>query len=99
VRGALLVSLRYDKDAGVRLKALEGLQQYVSQDQRVRDAVLEALLRDPDANVRRATIDLLVPVKHDSSVRQVLRQVSTQDENPYIRTVSYNALQGADSIQ
>jgi hypothetical protein len=29
----------------------------------------------------------------------VLRQVSTQDENPYIRTVSYNALQGSDSIQ
>jgi len=99
VRGSLLVSLRYDKDAGVRLKALEGLERYVSQDQRVRDAVLEALARDPDAKVRTAAIDLLTPVQRDSSVRQVLRQVSTQDENPYIRTVSYNALQGADSIQ
>jgi hypothetical protein len=99
VRGALMVSLRYDKDAGVRLKALEGLQGYVSQDLRVRDAVLEALAHDPDAQVRTAAIDLLVPVQHDSSVRQVLRQVSTQDDNPYIRTVSYNALQGSDSIQ
>lgn len=99
VRGALMVSLRYDKDAGVRLKALEGLEGYVSQDQRVRDALLEALAHDPDAKVRTAAIDLLVPVQHDSSVRQVLRQVSTQDDNPYIRTVSYNALQGADSIQ
>jgi hypothetical protein len=99
VRGALMVSLRYDKDAGVRLKALEGLQDYVSQDQRVRDALLEALAHDPDAKVRTAAIDLLVPVQHDSSVRQVLRQVSTQDDNPYIRTVSYNALQGSDSIQ
>jgi hypothetical protein len=99
VRGALLVSLRYDKDPGVRLKALEGLERYVSQDQRVRDAVLEALARDPDAKVRTAAIDLLTPVQRDSSVRQVLRQVSTQDENPYIRTVSYNALQGSDSIQ
>jgi HEAT repeats len=99
VRGALMVSLRYDKDAGVRLKALEGLERYVSQDVRVRDAVLEALAHDPDAQVRTAAIDLLVPVQHDSSVRQVLRQVSTQDDSPYIRTVSYNALQGSDSIQ
>jgi hypothetical protein len=99
VRAALLVSLRYDKDAGVRLKALEGLDRYVSQDQRVRDALLEALAHDPDAQVRTAAIDLLAPVQHDSSVRQVLRQVSTQDENPYIRTVSYNALQGSNSIQ
>ncbi len=99
VRHALMVSLRYDKDPGVRLKALEGLQRYVGQDQRVRDAVLEALAHDPDAQVRTAAIGLLEPVQSDSSVRQVLRTVSTQDENPYIRTVSYNALQGSDSIQ
>ncbi|HEX7159184.1 MAG TPA: HEAT repeat domain-containing protein [Edaphobacter sp.] len=99
IRNALLVSLRYDKDPGVRLKALEGLEPYVGQDQRVRDAVLEALARDPNAQVRVAAIGLLEPVHQDSSVRQVLRTVSTQDENPYIRTVSYNALQGAGSIQ
>ncbi len=99
VRNALLVSLRYDKDSSVRMKALEGLEPYVGQDQRVRDAILEALMRDPSAQVRSAAIDLLQPVHQDSSVRQVLRTVSTQDENPYIRTASYNALQGADSIQ
>jgi hypothetical protein len=99
VRGALLVSLRYDKDPGVRLKALEGLESFIAQDQRVRDAVLEALAHDPDAQVRMAAVGLLTPVQHDSSVRQVLRTVSTQDDNPYIRTVSFNTLQGSDSIQ
>jgi len=99
VRAALLVSLRYDKDAGVRLKALEGLESFIGQDQRVRDAVLESLAHDPDAGVRMAAVGLLTPVQHDSSVRQVLRTVSTQDENPYIRTVSNNTLQGSDSIQ
>lgn len=99
VRGALLVSLRYDKDPGVRLKALEGLEAYIGQDQRVRDAVLETLAHDPDADVRMAAVSLLAPVQHDSSVRKVLRTVSTQDENPYIRTVSFNTLQGSDSIQ
>lgn len=99
IRNALLVSLRYDKNAGVRMKALEGLQPYVGLDQRVRDAVLESLMHDQSAEVRTAAIGLLAPVESDSSVRQVLRTVSTQDENPYIRTASFNALQSSSDIQ
>jgi hypothetical protein len=99
IRHALMVSLRYDVDAGVRMKALEGLQRYVGQDQHVRDAVLEAVAHDQDAEVRRAAIGLLEPVQSDSSVRQVLRTVATRDANPYIRTASYNALQNSADIQ
>jgi len=99
VRNALLVSLRYDKSPAVRLKALEGLQPYVAQDQRVRDAVLEALMHDQSAPVRTQAISLLTPVQSDSSVRQVMRTVSTTDVNPYIRTVSMQALQGTADIQ
>ncbi len=99
IRGQLMVALRYDKDPGVRMKALEGLQHYVGQDRRVRDAVLEALMNDNDARVRTAAIGLLEPVQSDSSVRNVLRTVSTQDENPFIRTASFNALQGSGGIQ
>jgi hypothetical protein len=99
IRHALMVSLRYDEDAGVRMKALEGLQRYVGQDQHVRDAVLEAVAHDRDAEVRRTAIGLLEPVQSDSSVRQVLRTVASQDTNPYIRTASYNALQNAADIQ
>jgi hypothetical protein len=99
IRHALMVSLRYDEDAGVRLKALEGLERYIGQDQHVRDAVLEAVAHDRDAEVRRTAIGLLEPVQSDSSVRQVLRTVAMQDANPYIRTASYNALQNAADIQ
>ncbi len=99
IRSALLVSLRYDKNPGVRMKALDGLQPYVGQDRRVRDAVLEALLHDSSAEVRITAIGLLQPVQADSSVRRVLRTVSTSDENSHIRTASFQALQGADSIQ
>ena len=70
-----------------------------AQDQRVRDGVLEALMHDSSAQVRTAAIGLLEPVQSDSSVRQVLRTVSTQDENPYIRTASFHALQSAADIQ
>jgi hypothetical protein len=99
IRHALMVSLRYDSDAGVRMKALEGLQRYVGQDQHVRDAVAEALMSDPDAGVRKTAIEMLEPVRSDSSVQQVLRTVSTQDTNPYIRTASFQALQDVANIQ
>ncbi|HEY6413045.1 MAG TPA: HEAT repeat domain-containing protein [Edaphobacter sp.] len=99
IRNQLLVSMLYDEDAGVRLKAMQGLQRYVGQDPRVRDAIAEALSRDPSADVRKEAVSTLVPVKTDSTVRQVLRTVSTQDVNPYIRTASYNALQDAADIQ
>jgi hypothetical protein len=99
IRNQLLVSMLYDEDAGVRLTALQGLQRYVGQDPRVRDAIAEALSRDPSAEVRKQAVATLVPVKTDSAVRQVLRTVSTQDVNPYVRTISYNALQDSANIQ
>jgi hypothetical protein len=99
IRHALMVSLRYDSDAGVRMKALEGLQRFVGQDQHVRDAVAEALMSDRDAGVRKVAIEMLEPVRSDSSVQQVLRTVSTQDTNPYIRTASFQALQDTANIQ
>jgi len=99
IRSALLVSLRYDKNPNVRLNALEGLQPYVAEDHKVRDAVLEALMHDTSPQVRTRAISLLQPVESDSSVRQVMRTVSTTDENPYIRNVSTHALAGTADIQ
>ncbi len=99
IRATLLASLRTDKNPGVRLKALEGLQPYVAQDEHVRDAVAQALLGDQSSLVRTRAISILEPVQSDTSVRQVLRTVSTSDENPYIRTVSTQALLGSSSIQ
>ena len=99
VRAALLASLRGDQSPGVRLKALEGLQPYVSQDEQVRDAVSQTLLTDASSVVRTKAFTMLKPVESDASVRQVLRTVSTTDANPYIRTVSTQALQNTSAIQ
>ena len=98
-RDALLVSLRYDKSAAVRLRALDGLQPYIAEDQKVRDAVLESLMRDSSAEVRTRAIGMLEPVEGDSSVRRVLHTVSTQDDSPYIRNASMQALGNVDGIQ
>ncbi len=99
IRATLVSSLRNDKSPVVRLKALDGLQPYVAQDEHVRDAVLDALLYDKNAEVRAQAISMLTPVQADSSVRQVLRTVSSQDANPAIRNASFQVLQGSADIQ
>ncbi|MDR3726730.1 MAG: HEAT repeat domain-containing protein [Terracidiphilus sp.] len=99
IRDALMVSLRYDKNAGVREKALQGLEPYVAEDVRVRDAVLEALMNDSDPRIRTAAINILEPVEADTSVRQVLHTVANSDRNPYIRTVSRQVLSRVPEIQ
>jgi hypothetical protein len=99
LRNALLVALRYDKNARVRLQALAGLKPYVAEDMRVRDGVLEALMNDQDATVRSRAIELLQPVEADSSVREVLHTVASEDDNPHIRTISNEILDESPQIQ
>jgi HEAT repeat protein/putative zinc finger protein len=99
IRDALMVVLRYDKNAGVRLKALDGLGPYVAADTRVRDAVLEALLNDTDPRIRTEAVNILEPVEADTSVRQVLHSVANSDQNPQIRTVSRQVLSRVPEIQ
>ena len=99
IRDALMVALRYDKNEGVREKALKGLGPYVAEDMRVRDAVLEALLNDSDPRIRTTAINILEPVEGDTSVRQVLSTIATSDQNPQIRTVSREVLSRAPEIQ
>ncbi|HXR39452.1 MAG TPA: HEAT repeat domain-containing protein [Terracidiphilus sp.] len=99
IRDALMVVLRYDKNAGVRQKALEGLEPYVAEDLRVRDAVLEALLNDSDPRIRTEAVNILEPVEADTSVRQVLHTVANSDQNPHIRTVSREVLSRVPEIQ
>lgn len=99
IRDALMVALRYDKNEGVREKALKGLAPYVTEDVRVRDAVLEALMYDSDARIRTAAINILGPVEADTSVRQVLTSVANSDRNPQIRNVSRQVLNRVPQIQ
>jgi hypothetical protein len=99
IRDALMAALRYDRNAGVREKALDGLEPYVAEDLRVRDAVLEALLSDSDPQIRGEAINILEPVEADTSVRQVLTSVADSDQNPHIRTVSRQVLSHVPEIQ
>jgi anti-sigma factor RsiW len=99
IRNALLTALRFDRNAGVRQKALQGLEPYVAEDMRVRDAVLTTLMDDVDPRIRNAALNILGPVEADTSVRQVLHSVANTDRNPYIRTVSRQFLDNVPEIQ
>jgi hypothetical protein len=99
IRDALMVALRYDKDRGVREKALKGLEPYVAQDMRVRDAVLEALLNDSEPHIRTEAINILEPVEADTTVRQVLSTVAASDRSPQIRYVSRQVLSRVPEFQ
>ena len=92
VREALIYALHYDSNPGVRLKAIEGLGSYVKDDVRVRDAVLAALVSDTNPGVRTQALHLLEPVKADSTVRAVLRQLADNDQNQYIRSQARTVL-------
>ena len=99
IRDVLMVALRYDRNVGVREKALRGLEPYVAQDIRVRDAVLESLLNDSDPRIRSEAISLLEPVEADTTVRQVLSTVATSDQSPQIRNVSRQVLRRVPEFQ
>jgi hypothetical protein len=86
VREALIYALRYDSNPGVRLKAIDGLGPYVKSDPRVRDAMLEALVHDSNPGVRTEALRLLEPVRADSSVRSVLKELAQDDQNQFIRS-------------
>ncbi len=99
LRDALMIALRYDRSAQVRLKALVGLQPYVGEDVQVRDALLEALMNDPDAQIRARAISMLTPVDADTSVRQVLSTVAEQDQDLHVRNASRLMLERVSEIQ
>ncbi|HEV2988136.1 MAG TPA: HEAT repeat domain-containing protein [Candidatus Angelobacter sp.] len=86
IREALVASLRFDKNPGVRLAVLEGLKGYVRGDVRVRDALVEALIHDLNPGVRTTALGLLNPVRTDTSVHEALKMLAQHDKDDFIRS-------------
>jgi len=86
IREALVVSLRFDKNPGVRLAVLDGLKGYVRGDFRVRDALVEALIHDINPGVRTKALDLLNPALTDTSVHEALKMLAEHDKDDFIRS-------------
>ena len=73
VRDALILALR-DPNAGVRMKAMEGLKPYANENE-VRTAITKVLLNDSNPGLRTQAIDVLTGSSNSTIDRNVDRQV------------------------
>jgi HEAT repeat protein len=80
----------HDPNAGVRLKALEGLKS-LGGDAQVRRTLAQALITDDNPAVRMQVVDLLVANRDDAMVG-VLQGVVQREDNSYVRQKCEKAL-------
>jgi len=80
-------ALRHDQNAGVRLKAMEGLKP-LAHDPEVRAALASALLNDENPGVRTQAIDLLTAgpgLSVDRDIVGTLQELMLHENNAYVR--------------
>jgi hypothetical protein len=101
VRDALVYTIRNDRNAAVRLKALEGLQSFISEAD-VRGALADVLSSDANPGMRIKAIDLLMQGLDspqspgqivDPRMVGVLQEMIQREENPYMRQNAQRALE------
>jgi hypothetical protein len=87
VREALVFALANDQNAGVRLKAMDGLKAY-AHDPAVQGALAQVLLRDANAGMRTQAIDLLTTgpaTDLDRRVVGAMQELMGREDNTYVR--------------
>jgi hypothetical protein len=103
VRDALVYTIRNDRNAAVRLKALEGLQSFIGEAD-VRGALADVLSSDANPGMRIKAIDLLMQGLDNAQAQPaaqimdprmvgVLQQLMMHDENAYMRQKAERALE------
>jgi len=87
VRDVLVFALGHDQNAGVRLKAMEGLKP-MARDPEVRSALAAALLNDANPGVRTQAIDVLTTGAASAIDRDIvgtLQELMLRENNAYVR--------------
>lgn len=101
VRDALVYTIRNDRNAAVRLKALEGLQSFIGETD-VRSALADVLSSDANPGMRIKAIDLLMQgldspqtpaLIVDPRMVGVLQEMTLREENVYMREKAQRALE------
>ncbi len=98
MRDALIYAVRNDQNAGVRLKALEGLKTFAGESD-VRGALADVLSTDDNPQMRIRAIGLLVKNLNDASDKPadrrivgVFQELLSRETDPYMRQLCQQAL-------
>ncbi len=83
VRETMIYAMLHDPNDGVRMEALEAVEE-LGWSPELRDAFVTVLQGDSNPGVRVAAVNALVR-NADDSVVPVLREISTKDNNKYVR--------------
>jgi len=102
VRDALIYAARHDPNAGVRLKALEGLRHFVD-DPSTRENLAFVLQHDDNSDVRSQAIDVLAPAAGNVELSPELTGalqaiVRSEQDDDYIRTRSIQLLREVHAL-
>ncbi|MGE5431370.1 MAG: HEAT repeat domain-containing protein, partial [Syntrophomonadaceae bacterium] len=97
IKSALITTLKYDNNPGVRREALLVLSRFKI-DKDIKDAFLYTLANDKNAGLRIAAINSLQTespekLQSDKELIKILKQKSQDDQNGYIRTRAKAVLQ------
>ena len=83
VRNELINLLLHDTNAGVRMKALDGLRS-LNGDTEVRKALLQVLLTDENPALRVQAVDLIT-ARSDDSMVGMWQDIVQREDNDYVR--------------
>lgn len=105
MRDTLIYALEHDENAGVRLKAMDGLKPFVRQPE-VRKALSGVLLSDGNPGMRTQAIDLLTQGVGDSTnnpldrdIIGTLQELMNRENNAYVRQRGERVLQLVNASQ
>ncbi|MGI8961722.1 MAG: HEAT repeat domain-containing protein [Bryobacteraceae bacterium] len=102
VRDALIYAAQHDPNAGVRLKALEGLGRFVD-DPAIRESLASVLQHDDNSDVRSQAIDVLAPTagkgKFSPQLASTFQEIVRSDQgDDYLRMRCMQLLQEMNTL-
>lgn len=86
LRQMMMLSLLQDQSASMRLQAVSYTEDLNSVDKKVIDALLVTLNKDPNVNVRLATLEALVKLSYEPLVREGLVRSIANQESPIVQS-------------
>jgi hypothetical protein len=94
VQNLLAFTLENERNPGVRLSAINAIEVYSDnlEDVELKQALIQALISDPNAGVRKQALNVLQKLPFDDKIKKACLEVLKDDTNPGLRVAAMNTL-------